>query len=244
MANDRDGASVGAFFDVDGTIAGSNLIHPYADFRLYNSGPIGKLAWLARILSRLPYYAILDTFNRAWFNYAFFRCYKGVHVEQLSSWAKSRGREFWSGHLYPDAVTRIQFHQQQGHKVVLVTGGLKPVVEPLAHMLNADGLAAVVPEALDCRLTGRPVGGVLTGPAKAKTAVRIADELGVDLDSSYAYADSYADVEFLQCAAHPIAVNPDRRLRRVARSRGWEARRWAKTRAARLSLSPTSMKKR
>ncbi len=244
MANDSAGANVGAFFDVDGTIANSNLIHPYADFRLSNAGPIGKMAWLARIASSLPYYAVLDTLNRAWFNRAFIRSYKGVHVERLYSWARSRGREFWSSRLYPAAVTRIQFHQEQGHKIVLVTGGLKPVVEPLAQMLNADGLGAVVPETVGSRLTGETVGGVLSGAAKAKTAVRMADELGIDLNSSYAYADSYADVEFLQCAAHPIAVNPDRRLRRVVRARGWESHRWAKARASELSLSTTSMKRR
>jgi phosphoserine phosphatase len=48
----------------------------------------------------------------------------------------------------------------------------------------------------------------------------------VDLQKSYAYADSYADREILECVGHPVAVNPDRRLRKVAQSRGWETRIW------------------
>lgn len=244
MANDEIEVSVGAFFDVDGTIAGSNLVHTYADFRLNGSGAIGKLIWLARIVFKTPYYALLDTFSRARFNETFLRGYKGVHPDQLSRWAEYRADEFWSGHLYPDALAQIKYHKQQGHRVALVTGGLKLMVQPLVELVKADGLAAVEPEILDGRLTGRAVGGVLSGKAKANEAVRLAGELGVDIGKSYAYADSYADIEFLECVANPTAVNPDRRLHQIARSKGWEVRKWSKGRSGGLSLSASPVKKR
>src|SRR5204862_7604881 len=47
---------------------------------------------------------------------------------------------------------------------------------------------------------------------------------GLDLASSYAYSDSITDLPMLELVGHPVAVNPDRELARVARQREWEVR--------------------
>ena len=54
----------------------------------------------------------------------------------------------------------------------------------------------------------------------------LSDSLGIDLEHSYAYGDSYADKEFLESVGHPVAVNPDRRLKKLAESRGWPIHNW------------------
>jgi phosphoserine phosphatase len=89
-----------------------------------------------------------------------------------------------------------------------------------------DALIAAQPEVEDTRLTGRLIDGPLSGKRKADAMHQAGDSLGIDLEQSYAYADSYADREFLECVGHPVAVNPDRRLRRVAQRRGWSIRNW------------------
>ena len=109
------------------------------------------------------------------------------------------------------------------------------MVRPVMGIVEADGCVAAEPESQDGRLTGQLSGGPLSGPAKAAETRRFADAWGVDLKSSYAYADSYADRDFLECLGHPVAVNPDRRLRRLAAARGWETRIWGRKNGGWLS---------
>ena len=128
--------------------------------------------------------------------------------------------------MSPAARRRIEEHRAQGHKVVLVSGGLAPVLDPLALHLGASACVAAQPAVRAGRLTGQLKGGVLAGAAKARETRRIAAELGVDLAQSYAYADSTADLELLECVGNPCAVNPDRALRRIARLRQWPVVFW------------------
>ncbi len=100
------------------------------------------------------------------------------------------------------------------------------MAQPLVDLVKADGCVAAEPQSQDGRLTGQLSAGPLSGAAKAAATRCLAEAWGVDLHRSYAYADSYADREFMEGLGHPVAVNPDRRLRRIARVRGWEIRRW------------------
>lgn len=231
-AGDR---TIGAFFDVDGTLAASNLVNAYVDFKLYHRSLLTRIVWLLWFVPRLPYYALIDRFSRARFNREFFTNYRGVSLTELRSWAEEDGPRYWSSRLYYDALQEIKVHREQGHRIVLVTGGLKEMVQPLAVMLGADHLAAVEPESRDGSLIGRLTSAPFSGQAKAEQTERLADALGVDLSKSYAYADSYSDGDFLECVAHPVAVNPDRQLRQLARSRGWEVRLWHRRQAEGIS---------
>jgi phosphoserine phosphatase len=70
-------------------------------------------------------------------------------------------------------------------------------------------------------LTGQVVPPVCYGTGKVVWAERFAEEHGVDLSASYFYTDSITDLPLLERVAHPVAVNPDPRLRRLAQKRGW-----------------------
>ena len=168
----------------------------------------------------------MDTLSREWFCRVFYHCYADVLEEELERWGCDAGREYWAPRLFPKALRQIEDHRARGHRIVLVTGGIEPVLKPLARIIAPDALVAAQPETQDGRLTGRLVQGPLSGGRKAEAARDIAASMGVDMRRSYAYADSYADREILECVGHPVAVNPDRRLRRMARSRGWQVRRW------------------
>ena len=156
----------------------------------------------------------------------FYRSYAGVRLSDLETWAAEAGRRFWDRRLFPDALRQLNDHRASGHRIVLVSGGIEPVLRPLDQILAPDALVAAQPEMEDSRLTGRLVGGPLSGHKKARAALEVAATLGVDMQQSYAYADSYADREILECVGHPVAVNPDRRLRRLARREGWQIRQW------------------
>jgi phosphoserine phosphatase len=51
---------------------------------------------------------------------------------------------------------------------------------------------------------------------------QLAEEKGIDLAESWAYSDSHSDLPMLRAVGHPVAVNPDAELARVAREEGWD----------------------
>ena len=211
---------------MDGTLGSTNVVLAYLAFRLHGASRLRRWARSSLFLPKLPFYAILDTFSREQFCKVFYRSYADVGISDLEAWTAEAGRKFWEPRLYPDALRQIDDHRAQGHRIVLVSGGIEPVLKPLAEMLAPDALVAAQPEIEDSRLTGRLVDGPLSGEKKARAAQEVAATLGVDMRRSYAYADSYADREILECVGHPVAVNPDRRLRKMARRRGWPTRSW------------------
>ena len=215
-----------AFFDADGTLGSTNIVLAYIDFRLHGASRLQRWAFITMLLPKVPFYAILDTISRERFCEMFYGSYAEVHVSDLESWAADAGVVYWDRRLFPEALRQLQDHRAQSHRIVLISGGIEPVLKPLAEILATDALVAAQPEMEDGRLTGRLVDGPLSGDKKARAAQEVADRLGVDMEQSYAYADSYADRELLECVGHPVAVNPDMRLRRLARSRGWQIRRW------------------
>ena len=220
------GGVAAGFFDVDGTLGSTNVVQAYLSFRLHGTSRLQRWAFSTLFLPKVPFYAVLDTFSRERFCEVFYRSYAAVRLSDLEKWAAEAGRRFWDRRLFPDALRQLDDHRAQGHRIVLVSGGIEPVLRPLAQMLAPDALVAAQPELEDSRLTGRLVHGPLSGDKKAQAAREVGDALGVDMERSYAYADSYADRELLESVGHPVAINPDRRLRRLARRRGWPIRVW------------------
>lgn len=215
-----------AFFDVDRTSASSNLLGAYLDFATFGRGPLGRAALVAGMLTKAPFYAYLDWLDRVRFIKRFFRNYNGVAVEKMEHWARGQGLTYWALHLFCEARDQVNWHRDQGHRVVLLTGGLLEMVTPLGELLNADEVMASRCRVAGGRFTGELESGPLGGPAKAEAAEEWARQSDVCLSGSYAYADDMSDLPLLELVGHPVAVNPERKLERLARSRGWPVRRW------------------
>ncbi len=123
--------------------------------------------------------------------------------------------------VYDEAVTLIEEHHAAGRDVVIVSSSGYEVVEPIGRMLGADLVIATRMRVTDGRYTGE-IEDYVYGPAKA-TAIR-GLAARYDLSGSYAYSDSITDVPMLEAVGHPVAVNPDKQLRRIALDRGWPVR--------------------
>ena len=127
-------------------------------------------------------------------------------------------------------------HLDNGDAVWLVTAAPQELAELVARRLGLTGALGTVAEVHDGAWTGRLAGEVLHGPTKASAVSALAQATGIDLGASYAYSDSINDLPLLEAVAHPCAVNPDHRLRRVAIERSWPVQEF---RSARRALSWT-----
>src|SRR5438045_5512955 len=117
-----------------------------------------------------------------------------------------------------------QLHLEAGQRVWLVTATPVELATIIARRLGLTGALGTVAESVDGLYTGRLIGEPLHGPAKAEAVRALAASEGLDLSRCSAYSDSANDVPMLSTVGHPMAVNPDSDLRRVAKGQGWPVR--------------------
>ena len=122
--------------------------------------------------------------------------------------------------VYAEPLHLVQQHHERGEKVYIVSATLQEIVDAIAADLGLDGALGTVCEVKDGKYTGRAERS-LHAEAKADCVRAVAEHEGYDLAECTAYSDSHTDLPFLETVGHPVAVNPDRALRRIARERGW-----------------------
>jgi HAD superfamily hydrolase (TIGR01490 family) len=128
--------------------------------------------------------------------------------------------------LYPQMLDIAWQHQDAGRPVYIVTAASQDTAAMIAHVLGFDGGIGTPLEAVDGLYTGRLSGPFAYREGKPQVMRALADEEGFDLAESYAYSDSESDLPMLRAVGHPVAVNPDGRLARVAREEGWDVLRF------------------
>jgi len=150
---------------------------------------------------------------------------KGLSVDVMHEIAESAWEPVLRPLVYREAVELAEVHASRGEPVFIVSAALQEVVETIAQKLGFTGALASRAEVEDGIYTGR-LERRLYGPAKGAALVELAAADDLELESSTAYSDSHSDLAFLEAVGHPVVVNPDRALARVARERGWPIRRF------------------
>ena len=214
-----------AVFDVDGTLVETNVVEYFLWMRL-RAQPLEEWpGFIARMFRQAPRWLFLERRSRAEFQRSFYREYDGLDPDVM----KQLGREALDAvtlrRIYPEGMRRIREHKRAGHRVLLLTGALDVVVEPLAEFLDVEVDCAHL-LVKDGRLTGDLQSPPPAGEARAALLEEYAGRNGVVLADSFAYADSLSDLPMLELAGTPVAVNPDARLSRMAGQRGWRVERW------------------
>jgi HAD superfamily hydrolase (TIGR01490 family) len=129
----------------------------------------------------------------------------------------------------PGARQAIEEHRRAGDELVLLTSSSQYLAEHVAAELNLDAMICNRFEVDQNGLhTGRTVGALCFGLGKLQHANEFAQEKGARLEESVFYTDSYADLPVLEAVGKPVAVNPDRRLRRIAAHRHWQLVDWGR----------------
>jgi len=130
--------------------------------------------------------------------------------------------------IYSEAIDLMELHRALGHEVIIVSASPEEIVIPLARYLGVDTTIASRAELDDAgRYTGE-IAFYAYGPFKAAAVAEHAGGHGIDLAQSYAYSDSITDAPMLELVGHAVAVNPDRLLGQLARTEGWEIRRFSR----------------
>ena len=122
--------------------------------------------------------------------------------------------------VYAEPLRLVEEHHERGERVYIVSATLQEIVDAIAEDLGFDGALGTICEVRDGRYTGRAL-RALHAEAKAEALREVAQDEGFDLAECTAYSDSHTDLPFLEAVGHPVVVNPDRALRKIADERSW-----------------------
>jgi HAD superfamily hydrolase (TIGR01490 family) len=122
--------------------------------------------------------------------------------------------------VYAEPLHLVEQHRERGEPVYIVSATLQEIVEGIADELGFDGALGTQCEVREGAYTGKAI-RALHAENKAECVRELAESHGFDLEECTAYSDSHTDLPFLETVGHPVAVNPDRELRRAAAERGW-----------------------
>jgi HAD superfamily hydrolase (TIGR01490 family) len=214
-----------AFFDVDNTMMQGASIYWFARGlaarKYFTTGDLLRFAWgqLKFRLLATEHHGDMSQAKQA--ALAFITGWRVDHIHRLAEeiFDELMAERIWSG-----TRALAQLHLDAGQRVWLVTAAPVELGRVIAGRLGLTGALGTVAEVEDGAYTGRLVGDLLHGPAKADAITALAAEEGLDLARCTAYSDSANDLPMLSLVGHAVAVNPDSALRREARRRNWEVR--------------------
>jgi HAD superfamily hydrolase (TIGR01490 family) len=230
-----------AFFDVDNTLMRGASIYYFARGlaarRLFGPADLVRLMWgqLSFRLRGTENSEHIDAAKQA--ALAFVAGYRVADIAQLGEeiYDDTMADRIWEG-----ARELTQRHLQAGQRVWLVTATPVELASILARRLGLTGALGTVAESADGVYTGKLVGGLLHGEAKAAAVVALAKREGLDLSRSSAYSDSFNDMPMLELVGHPNAVNPDVQLLAEARRRDWPVHDFRSGRRATMIALPVA----
>jgi HAD superfamily hydrolase (TIGR01490 family) len=211
-----------AFFDLDKTVIAKASMVAFGR-PLLQAGMISRPLLLRALWSQLVFQTLgADEERMRKFRESALRITKGWDQVRISALVSEALVDVIEPIVYDEAVELINEHRRAGRRVFLVSASPEEIVAPLARYLGVDDAIASRARIDD---DGRYTGDVefySYGPFKADAMRDVAARDGIDLDESFAYSDSITDLPMLEAVGHPVVVNPDRDLARIARERQWE----------------------
>ena len=210
-----------AFYDMDGTIVRTNLVHSYL-FMARNEPSVGRSALkTATGVAKIPLFFAVDQVSRFKFNEMLFAGYAGTFRDHCLEYAEEHFEKVLKPNIFPGSKELVDRGRQRGLRQVIVSGSLDFMVAPLARYLGIDDLITNRLEFVDGVATGKLEQPIVVGANKARIIQEYAQKHDVDLLQSYGFSDSWSDYPMLAVVGRPAAVNPDRRLRRSAQEHAW-----------------------
>ncbi len=210
-----------AFFDVDNTIMRGASIYYFARGlaarKMFGARDLARFIWGQAAFRMSGENADhIDAAREAALAFV-----AGHTVAEIVSLSEEIYDETMADRIWEGTRNLAQHHIDAGQRVWLVTATPADLADVIAARLGLTGALGTVAEAAEGRYTGRLVGELLHGQAKAAAVGALALREGLDLSRCAAYSDSSNDLPMLSIVGHPNAVNPDAELRAHARRAGW-----------------------
>ena len=210
-----------AFYDLDGTLVSSNVVTQYAYFARNHPSRWKAVAKTATLLLSVPVLIGLDLYSRRLFNEVFYRAYRGMRRDWLCELAEDLFDSVIRPAIYPGSKALVENDRARGFRTVLVTGSLDFALVPVVRHFGFDDLISNSLVFKDGVATGEIAQPLIAEKEKVAAMLRLCGKYNVNTAQSKAYSDSMSDLPMLETVGLPSAVNPGRRLRRVAEQRGW-----------------------
>ena len=223
-----------AFFDLDKTIISKSsslaLSRPF-----FRAGLVTRSQLLRGAYAQLVYLMIgADEKRMERAKDGMLALTRGWDKEEVEAVIQEALQEVVDPYIYQEALDLIALHKALGRTVYIVSSSPEGVVRPLAQRLGVDQVIATRAEVVDGKFTGNLE--FYCYREKKAEAMRAIE--GLDLEGSYAYSDSITDLPMLEAVGNPVAVNPDRELRKIAQQRGWKIRDFRRPVRLRQRLGP------
>ncbi len=210
-----------AFYDLEGTLVSTNLVHTLGFYARRQQGVWQTVKKSAGTLAKLPFFGVTDLYSRNVFNEVFFRSYEGFSQDRLRYFSDELFEEVLKPAIFDGTPELIAQGKKIGQRQVVLTGALDFTIERLMGHLGIDDFVANRLEFVNGYATGRVLPPVMASATKAKWIREYAERENINLSESYAYSDSISDLPMLSIVGHPVAVNPDFRLKQTALQHDW-----------------------
>jgi HAD superfamily hydrolase (TIGR01490 family) len=213
-----------AFFDLDKTIISRSsslaLSRP-----MYRAGMVSRGQLLRGAYAQMVYLLVgADERKMERLKEGMLALTKGWNREQVQSLVADVLLDVIDPYVYQEALDLMALHQTEGRRVFIVSSSPEEIVRPLALHF---GVSDVIATRAEVDASGRYTGELAFycyGEGKGNAVREVADKESIDLSASFAYTDSITDLPMMTLVGNPVAVNPDRELRRVAEERDWSIR--------------------
>ena len=210
-----------AFYDLEGTLVSTNLVHTLGFYARRQQGVWQTVKKTAGTVAKLPFFGVTDLYSRNVFNEVFFRSYEGFSQDRLRYFSDELFEEVLKPAIFEGTPELIAQGKKIGQRQVVLTGALDFTITRLMDHLGIDDFVANRLEFVNGYATGRVLPPVMASATKAKWIREYAERENINLSESYAYSDSISDLPMLSIVGHPVAINPDFRLRQTARQHDW-----------------------
>lgn len=210
-----------AFFRVEGTLVGQGVLAATAYLAGNAQGFAERAIRLGHVVLAAPVFGLLGQNDRTLANRIAHLAYRGMSEDRVAVVGEEYFEDVLKDKVLEAGRELLKRARGDGHRVVLLSEQLSHVVSPLAAHLGADDMVCNRLEFKDGAATGRLLDPVIGGHDGGRWVTRYAEEHGLDLARSVAYAAHGPDLLLLAAVGRPCAVNPDFTLRRAAREADW-----------------------
>lgn len=217
----KNNGQAAAFYDLEGTLVGTNLVHTLAFYSRRQQGFFTTIKKSVGTLAKLPLFGVTDLYSRNVFNEFFFQSYAGESQDRLRYFSEELFEEVLKPAIFDGTHELIAQSKKIGQRQIVITGALDFTVDRLCEYLGIDEFVSNRLEFVNGYATGRILPPVMASATKAKWMREYAEKNNINLSESYAYSDSISDLPMLSIVGHPVAVNPDFRLKQTATQHDW-----------------------